>query len=70
MTVLDILASIEIHSLARGCVFSYRLSQIYRLLDQAQLLTLQLVDSKQSYSKAKREESTKPHFQGHQQACL
>ena len=26
MTVLDILASTEIHSLARGCAFSYRLS--------------------------------------------
>ena len=28
MTVLDILASTEIHSLARGCAFSYRLSHI------------------------------------------
>ena len=28
MTVLDILASTEINSLARGCVFSYRLSHI------------------------------------------
>ena len=28
MTVLDILASTEINSLARGCAFSYRLSHI------------------------------------------
>ena len=28
MTVLDILASTKIHSLARGCVFSYRLSHL------------------------------------------
>ena len=31
MTVLDILASTEINSLARGCAFSHRLSHIIHL---------------------------------------
>ena len=38
MTVLDILASTEIHSLARGCVFSYRLSHITLLHTQTHIV--------------------------------